>query len=135
MHAQAEPVPPGAPSVRRQRTASRSVPAARELASLPRGELNGSRKQEHDADRDGHGSREGRPAHFRCNQYKTDRVSGYAEDGNSGGTPSLVLYPGSARTGRSIVTLESAAEGTAKKCRNNSYVPSIKCTSMWSPIL
>src|SRR5882724_12726897 len=29
---------------------------------------------------------------------------------------------------------ESAVEGTAKKWRNNSYVPSIKCTSMWSPI-
>src|SRR6476661_10121535 len=29
---------------------------------------------------------------------------------------------------------ESVVEGTAKKWRNNSYVPSIKCTSMWSPI-
>jgi ligand-binding sensor domain-containing protein len=28
---------------------------------------------------------------------------------------------------------ESVLEGTAKKWRNNSYVPSIKCTSMWSP--
>src|SRR4030095_16334156 len=28
----------------------------------------------------------------------------------------------------------SVVEGTAKKWRNNSYVPSIKCTSMWSPI-
>src|SRR5260370_33349829 len=29
---------------------------------------------------------------------------------------------------------ESALEGTAKKCRNNSYVPSIKCTSISSPV-
>src|SRR5216683_3322544 len=29
---------------------------------------------------------------------------------------------------------ESAVEGTAKKCRNNSYVPSIKCTSISSPV-
>src|SRR5689334_20731081 len=27
----------------------------------------------------------------------------------------------------------SVVVGTAKKWRNNSYVPSIKCTSMWSP--
>src|SRR5258708_34475434 len=37
------------------------------------------------------------------------------------------------RTAPISCPFESAVEGTAKKCRNNSYVPSIKCTSMLSP--
>src|ERR1700693_3830353 len=38
------------------------------------------------------------------------------------------------RTAPISCPFESVVEGTAKKWRNNSYVPSIKCTSMWSPI-
>src|SRR6266516_1062776 len=38
------------------------------------------------------------------------------------------------RTAPISCPFESVVEGTAKKWRNNSYVPSIKCTSMCSPI-
>src|SRR5580700_9498765 len=38
------------------------------------------------------------------------------------------------RTAPISCPFESVVEGTAKKWRNNSYVPSIKCTFMWSPI-
>src|SRR6266478_1936645 len=38
------------------------------------------------------------------------------------------------RTAPISCPFESAVEGTAKKCRNNSYVPSIKCTSISSPV-
>src|SRR5580700_12259058 len=82
-------------------------------------------------------------------------------ESNSGGTPSLVLYPGyksfrndsttwsvatpmwvaprssmdrtevrTPRTAPISWPFASFAAGTAKKCRNNSYVPSIRYTSM-----
>src|SRR4029077_6559019 len=37
------------------------------------------------------------------------------------------------RTAPISCPFESVMEGTAKKWRTNSYIPSIKCTSMWSP--